>query len=77
MGACNAKRGELIQSQPKVSPRRNFSSKDGRSIDATLLSKDEHIITIRRTDGLQFEIHFDHFSSADQRYINNWFRSIR
>ena len=77
IGACNAKRGELIQSQPKVSPRRNFSSKDGRSIDATLLSKDEHIITIRRTDGLQFEIHFDHFSSADQRYINNWFRSIR
>ncbi len=64
--------GAYLVAKDSKSQLREFTSKDGRKMKATLIAVDGGKVTIRRADGRKFTTSATNFSSADQAYFKSW-----
>jgi hypothetical protein len=51
---------------------RTLTDTKGRTIDVTLLAKNDNSISVIRSDGLELEINYDLLSSQDREFISQW-----
>ncbi|MBL9117781.1 MAG: WG repeat-containing protein [Verrucomicrobiaceae bacterium] len=66
--------GSPIQAQQTAfADHRTFTATDGRTLKATIVSKTENHVTIRRAeDGQEFLLPLERLSAADQAFVKAW-----
>jgi hypothetical protein len=58
---------------------RSWHSRDGNAVEASLegFHSDQHVATLKQSDGSVIEVPFKSLSREDQRYIKTWLRQQR